>query len=856
MKKLINLSTYQLINRRSGLSQVEIMVAILVISIVILGVITTFSTIGKGIIVSKARTIANNLGQEKVEALKNVSYSRLLTTSQDDLDTYGYDNTNTDYTPETLTVGDISFTRRVTVWKAHEESIGSETVISTMSATAEDEGIKKIKIEVVWTEGGESKNLVLYNFRDDPNRSVLSGKIFGLVTTTGTAVGIASAKVEIVQDINKDATTSTTGYYLIKTTSPATVQVRASKDGYWDSTSANFSVNTNPQNLQLQQKLTGTVTGWVVINEHPVISQVCASTKPAGIAGEQEYVELFNPTTWAWLIGDCTVYYIDENNNPLGAADSKILPAVYTNTVIPPSCYFLIANTGAVVMGGTTYYADGCYSTIYEDYIKDDTAGGIVLAWADDPNDKIDSVAWSSTAKDAPSRAVEGECEAELWTSSAIMRSSYYEGTDYGWRYEGNAYDSNDNETDFRYRNPAEESLLRPRNSSNTKTVVSGTPAYGAYISANDGLSSLTFAYMEPTSRNAYFSISVATGSCTVYISSREYFREISNVSVSYGVGTAIPNSATSPQWPDTDRNEVILSSPVAGGVIYGGVVRGDTWVGVSGIRVEAGIYSATTDSSGSFSFSVDAGSYTVIANPDYFSASWTSGDDEPDASNTVQVTEGSAADAGALYIYPAGWVSGHTYNASGGNLPYITVRATVPAAGWSKDVLSETDGTYLRKGVRTGSCYMFPVLDAADSYTSAKTYPITVSQGVEDTGNNFTITSAWGKIKGTVSDTEIGGNITTGVLIVATTVAAEPPESPSAIDSSFRSGTKIYYGTVSLSDGTYEVLVRKGWTYNLRAWYTKTSGTSVTTKTKTGVTSTAVDDTTSPVTVNFSGSW
>src|SRR3989339_2275914 len=86
----------------SGFSQVEIMVTILVISIVIMGIITTFGTIGKGLITSKTRTIANNLAQEKIEYLKNYSYARLLVTTLDDLANHGHDETYTGYTPETL----------------------------------------------------------------------------------------------------------------------------------------------------------------------------------------------------------------------------------------------------------------------------------------------------------------------------------------------------------------------------------------------------------------------------------------------------------------------------------------------------------------------------------------------------------------------------------------------------------------------------------------------------------------------------------------------------------------------------------------------------------------------------------
>jgi len=231
MKNTKNIFSFYIRNT-TGFSQVEVMVTILVISIVIMGVITTFGGIGKSLITSKTRTIANNLAQEKVEMLKNYSYARLLITTESDLTTYGYDNTNTGYTPETLNIGDAQFRRYSTVCRAHEETIGSTVNISTTSPDSADEGIKKIMVQVKWTESGQEKTLVLYNFKDDPNRTTLGGKIFGFVQNT-SGVAISGARVEVIQNMNWDASTSTTGYYLIKTSATATLQIMASKDGYW-----------------------------------------------------------------------------------------------------------------------------------------------------------------------------------------------------------------------------------------------------------------------------------------------------------------------------------------------------------------------------------------------------------------------------------------------------------------------------------------------------------------------------------------------------------------------------------------------------------------------------------------------
>ncbi|MBI5573095.1 MAG: hypothetical protein HY919_00900 [Elusimicrobia bacterium] len=800
MKKLTRLLTYSLTHCRHGFSQVEIVITILIVSIVILGVITTFSSIGKGLITGKTRTIANNLAQEKIEILKNVSYSRLLTTSQDDLTTYGYDYTNTDYTPETLNVGDANYTRYTTVWKAEE----SGTEISTMSPTATDQGIKKIKIEVKWTENNEQKLLVLYNLRDDPNRSTLNGKVYGIISSTvGITDGISAARVEVVQDINRNDTTSTTGYYIIKTTSPATVQLNVSKDGYWSKTSVNFSVGTNPQNLQLPAKEKGNAYGFVYKRDHLVISRVVAEW--SGTDG-RECVELFNPTTWAWTLNSSTIKLKYVNSS-----DIVENPTVYfRNNTIPVNGYFLfLGSTDSSSSTVTGLTADATY---YATIIATDRAG---VAIQDGYGIWIDSVGWGNVgvANTAPSKAIETtgldlNAPNYLPTTYCLERGTI---TTAGY----NAWDSNINSDDF----TRHTILTDIHNSASTETPQTGTPVGYAVVSANDGLSSAVNA----SSTGYYYLTGIATGTVTLYGSSLTLMGLEPNTTITTG---------------GKINRDIILSSTSEGGFISGYVKNGANNSAIANITVSAGVYTAVTGSDGKFSFSVDVGSYTVIANPDYTSvpdgAKWTSGTSQAEANKTVEVNYGASVSAGDLKLYAAGWISGHTYNASGGDLPYITVRTTSPTSNFSTDVVSATDGTYIIKGVKIATDYdLYPVLDDADTYSRTGawgtwTVPVTVTQGVETSGKHFKISSAWGKITGSVSDTAIGGNIKTGVLIIATT-ASMPADSPPTISAGSVGGTNtIYYGTISDSSGNYSVSVRKGWTYNLKSWYTKISGDTV----------------------------
>lgn len=817
----------------SGFSQVEIVVTILIISIVILGVITTFSTIGKGLITGKTRTIANNLAQEKIEILKNVSYSRLLITSLSDLSTYGYDNTNVEYLPETLNVGDADYTRYTTVWKAEESGVE----ITTMSPTATDQGIKKIKIEIKWTENNVQKSLVLYNLRDDPNRSTMSGKIYGIITTTNS-VGISAARVEIVQDINRNATTSTTGYYLIKTTSPATIQINISKDGYWSKKSVNTAVSA-AINLSLTAKEKGNAYGFVYKRDHLVISEVCAALTD----DTTEYVELYNPTTYAIQIGDgmntprIKLKYV--NSADVVSDFPNLTSTPVLSPVVPSHGYALIASQKSVYGKSADYY----YSAGGQDIIKTNENAGVGLldragSMGYGTDVWIDSVAWGPAGGSSNAKEGTGFTVAVFDGGDSIERLSYSTYT-FGQMWgntNGNAWDTNDNSTNWVWH----DSNYNPQNTSDSETPVLGTPVGYAVVSADDGLSSTVSA----SSTGYYYLTGIATGTVTIYGSSLTLSGLVTNNNITTGGKT---------------NRDIILSSTSEGGFISGRVVNGSDNSPIANITVSAGIYTADTDTNGNFSFSVDVGSYTVIANPDYTSvpdgADWTSGTSETEANETVEVNYGVSVSAGDLKLRAAGWISGTTFNATGGNLPYITIRTTSTTAGFSTDAVSGTDGTYLIKGVKTANDYdLYPVLDEADTYskTGGWATPVIVTAGAEASGKNFTISSAWGKIQGSVSDTAIGGNIKTGVLVIATT-AAMPADSPPAISAGSIAGlgTAIYYGTISDSGGNYSVSVRKGWTYNLKSWYTKISGNTIAVQpTKTGTVNFGISD--SSATVSF----
>src|SRR6188472_1614073 len=103
----------------AGLTLMELLITVFILSVGVLASIGSFRYITTSTQVSKARTLANNLGQEQVEKLKNLAYySLLVTTNTNPSDTrftppLSYDRGN--YPPQTLIEGGIAFTRATRV---------------------------------------------------------------------------------------------------------------------------------------------------------------------------------------------------------------------------------------------------------------------------------------------------------------------------------------------------------------------------------------------------------------------------------------------------------------------------------------------------------------------------------------------------------------------------------------------------------------------------------------------------------------------------------------------------------------------------------------------------------------------
>lgn len=66
---------------KAGVSLIELMIALSILSVVFISAARFFLSVGKGAVTSKFQTLANNLTQEKIRELKTVSYPRVHVTT-------------------------------------------------------------------------------------------------------------------------------------------------------------------------------------------------------------------------------------------------------------------------------------------------------------------------------------------------------------------------------------------------------------------------------------------------------------------------------------------------------------------------------------------------------------------------------------------------------------------------------------------------------------------------------------------------------------------------------------------------------------------------------------------------------
>lgn len=819
---------------RAGVTLTELMVAVAIMSVGVLALVGSFANIQRSMQLSKSKTLAANLAQEKLHIVMQQPYYQVIPTpSSSGVDVtvtpnVPYDDT---YFPaEDILQGGVTY-RRLTYIQVVQEDSGA---LQVLAPETPDTGMRLITVTVLWTEGGARKKLSLSSVLANPDTVMSSSVLSGKVKIQGTSTGIPGALVTVAENVGWRDTANASGDYSILV-SPGPATLVATAQGYHTRHLAVTALanNTVSTDIELTAISSGNVSGTIWLNPGLVVSQVVGSTYTVTGDGDREveYVLLYNATESPIDVGETgaagskevNLYYFDEDST-YGCSDEQ-LGLTHVSTYVPAGRSYLIANATWFYAAGGWLRADAyyrppmgtnncgdegaaCNGALYCDVLRDDKAGGVRIT---DPGSgqTIDQVGWSDSDNSAPT--YEGS-QVNLAAGDGLQTRQLVRITSNTWTASlsalqiwGGAYDSGSNSVDFSSRTSLE---VPPRYStqSGSQTAISGVPAVAAVVSANDGLSDPTTAYATGSPPRAVFWLpNVATGTWTVMISSGAHLLPaIDAVLISSTGSSYVFPSSTS--FLDSDA-------------VYGFISGRITNVGgsaLSGISVSPGAAgsSQNTAATGRYWLPVSTGVLDVTANPGNLNSTYVSM-----SSANLAVGLGQIVNGVDFTLSQGGRFMGFITRDGTNALPGIAV-AAIDANGSARDTqVSDVNGRFTTLNIATGTYELTPYVDSLE--TSSPTYiTATVTAGQTVHVGTFTVTGALGTISGSV--TAGGAPIATGVLIVATTMTfSGSPPAPPTLSTATLSNAAVYI-TSSREDGTYSVEVRGSDddTYNIYGYY------------------------------------
>ncbi|MBL0349113.1 MAG: carboxypeptidase regulatory-like domain-containing protein [Elusimicrobia bacterium] len=844
-----------------GVTLTELMIAVVVLSVGALGLLGSFGGIARSVQSAKAKTLATNLCQEKTQILKQKNYYRVLVTTApayntDFGDPIPFDPSTGYFPPETIIEGGITFTRLTFVEVAQEVSPN----IVTLAPTSSDTGLKLITVTTLWGTGDHARKIAVQSLLSNPDATVQNSTLTGFVQRAGP-IAIPNATVSVSENSGWVDTTDGAGLYRINLF-PGSYNILVEAAGYFPqlvavTIPANATVN---QNVTLSPMTTQAVQGYAWIRDHLVISQVVASSESAAAPGfYQEYVEVFNPTTGTVQMKGR--FGLKFQRRVAQDAMPRVIDIDYdyktpVSTNIAPGGYYLFANTSPVTVGGVSLQADAIWAvgagsnTVFPyfhtagPYGEDNNiipintdgggegAGGVQLYDIVTGN-AHDTFGWKGFGgqfpglyETIPLDQMTGFQAGEQFTRE--VSTAGYDHATLGMIADlyGRAYDHGWN-LDNLLTNSEVGTILPPHNSASAvRMTVTGTPAIGAVVTCNDGLSGPVTVpdsgwFWNGTDNRFYknpgFSLpSIATGTWSVYFSSTtafaDSFVEVSSVVIVGGAPLEIPHATTVPAWEVPGRYSVFVTSSSEEGFVLG-TLRNVFGGGISpAITVTNNLASVLANTASPYRFFLRTvpGTYNVTANPGNANASYVSAVQTGVAVNAGQVTSGVdfvLSQAGSL----RGFVSRDGTNA----LPGIAMTATNAAGLVETTVVTGNDGRFTMTNISTGAYVIEAALGSGEASVPLSV-STTVTVGTSLFVGSFTVVGAAGYVTGNV--TQSGSPIKTGVMVVVSTaVVAAPP----ALSSASMTGIPYYIGA-SYEDGSYSLEVKgsTSTTFRVYAFY------------------------------------
>lgn len=383
-----------------GLTLTEVVIASAIIAVATAAAMKYFTRISTTIYQSRTKQVATTLAREKLEALQRYPYYRLRPWTDTTRMTHGPTGIRYDSlmgAPEMINVGGVKYFRMLSIQKVKKDPSGPNLIDllddvsggGTLLATPyyQDTGLKRINVSVAWQSSRGWRQIQVVGLKENAVRLQNNCTLWGLVKSTAGAL-LDQISVEVVESGHTDAMITDASGRFTFNVAPGTYTLRAvdtrTPDWLYFGARKTVYVDNDLSPLQVLPdfELNGVdtvsnarATFW--FNSAPVISRVCGSTpSTTDPSFNQEWVEIFNPTTWTWNVrNDLTLqYYLQHASfsvaawanlviNPYYAHYYQTIKADFHNNTVAPGGYFLFANTRTINLPGLpTILADATWA--------------------------------------------------------------------------------------------------------------------------------------------------------------------------------------------------------------------------------------------------------------------------------------------------------------------------------------------------------------------------------------------------------------------------------------------------------------------------------------------------------------
>lgn len=372
---------------------IELVVAALLVGVGVFVSIKVFNGVAKSVFISQTKQVATALAREKLEALQVLAYYRLRAAGAPTYYQPGGSGTpffyyDPYYTPgpERIQVGNVTYFRGAYIERVYRDpSTGNLAAMAAATPYQTEAGMKRIKSSVMWKDGSSWRVADVTGLKENPNRTRGEVKFVGVITDTNSVPlsGGLGIRVDTVETLGQmvNASPNASGYYEFSIR-PGTYTLRVrDTSSAWNYFSAKrsayvgYETGVTTVNFQLSRFSYGRVDAAFWWNSSPVISRVVGSSASfSNPAFAQEWVEIFNPTTWTWDATKLNLHYYMTHNSSEPAAgalpnttadyDLHKIDVGYVNTSIPPGGYFLFANTPTIDLREGSVTADAVWETV------------------------------------------------------------------------------------------------------------------------------------------------------------------------------------------------------------------------------------------------------------------------------------------------------------------------------------------------------------------------------------------------------------------------------------------------------------------------------------------------------------